>query len=117
MAAMREKASGASSATRSRTGLCRSFGGADPPALHPPASQPRGAELHAASAAPATPQRRLVPKLYVLVGRPWAHPDVGDRVPGDARTDAHKGTQIHDRRIHDPLHRELLNLEKHRLAL
>src|SRR5690242_4143319 len=63
----------------------------------------------------AGPALRL--ELHVLVGREWAHPDVGDRVLGDARPDAVQGAQVHDRREHHAVDRELLDLVQQRLAL
>src|SRR5947208_11216679 len=55
--------------------------------------------------------------LHVLVGRERAHPDIGDRVLGDARTDPHQRAQIHDRREHRPVDRQLLDFEQKFLAL
>src|SRR6266446_10327810 len=64
------------------------------------------------------PERdRLALDLHVLVGRERAHPDIGDRVLGDARTDPHQGAQIHHRREHRPLDRQLLDLVQDCLAL
>src|SRR5262249_5423289 len=59
----------------------------------------------------------LLLELHVLVRREWRHPHVGNGVLGDARTDAHQGAQIHDRRVHHPVDGELLDLVQQRLAL
>src|SRR5262249_43828234 len=56
-------------------------------------------------------------ELNVLVGREWAHPYLSNRVPGDARTDAHEHAQVHDRRIHRPVDGKLLDVVQQRLAL
>src|SRR6185312_650256 len=52
----------------------------------------------------------LILDLHVLVGRERAHPHVGDRVFGDARADPVQRAQIHHRREHDPVDRQLLDL-------
>src|SRR6266446_546296 len=62
-------------------------------------------------------QEVLVLELHVLVGGEGAHPDVRDRVPGDAGADAHQDAEVHDRREHRPVDRELLNLVQERFAL
>src|SRR5438046_5339172 len=62
-------------------------------------------------------QEVLVLELHVLVGGEGAHPDVRDRVPGDAGADAHQDAEVHDRRKHRPVDRELLNLVQERFAL
>ena len=36
---------------------------------------------------------------------------------GDARPDPHQRPKVHNRRIHDPIDRQLLDLVKQRLAL
>src|SRR5262245_49371035 len=80
-----------------------------------------GSTSSSASCARSSPRAAEVPlgilQGHVLAGRPWAHPDVRDRVLGDAGTDAHEDAEVVDRRVHHPVDRELLDLEQDRLAL
>src|SRR6516162_1404878 len=62
-------------------------------------------------------ERALLLDLEVLVGREWAHPNICDRVLGDARADPHQGAKVQDRSVHDPVDRQLLDLVQDRLAL
>src|SRR5579864_4160991 len=63
------------------------------------------------------PESRLLLDLHVLVRRKRAHPDIGDGMLGDARADADQRAQIHDRREHHPVDRQLLDLVQQRRAL
>src|SRR5215467_9700628 len=59
----------------------------------------------------------LLPDLHVFVGRERAHPYVRDRVLRNARANAHQRAEMDDRRVHDPIDRQLLDLVEHGLAL
>ena len=72
---------------------------------------------HLAEPLPSDTWRRqpLRLDLHVLIGGECAHPHLAHRVLGDAWADADQRAQIHDRRKHRPVDRELLNLvEQHR---
>src|SRR5437879_3659501 len=62
-------------------------------------------------------RRLLGLDLHVLVGRPDRHRHEVDRVIGHTRTDPHQGSQVHDRREHRPVDRQLLDAIEQRFAL
>src|SRR5436309_766902 len=54
---------------------------------------------------------------HVLVGRPWRHRHQIDGVLRQTRANGHQGAEVHDRREHRPVDRELLDPVQQRLAL
>src|SRR5438067_1802673 len=76
----------------------------------------RGRATVARSMPPGGNGPSSVPELHVLVRRERAHLDPGDGVLRDPRPDAHQGAEIHDRREHRAVDRELLDLVQQRLA-